>query len=29
MLNPSLSSSNSLGALKDNRYLYNGKEFNG
>jgi RHS repeat-associated protein len=28
MLNPSLSTSNSLGALKDNRYLYNGKEFN-
>ena len=26
MLNPSLSTSNSLGALKDNRYLYNGKE---
>ncbi|MBW6481369.1 MAG: RHS repeat-associated core domain-containing protein, partial [Bacteroidales bacterium] len=24
---PSLSTSNSLGALKDNRYLYNGKEF--
>jgi RHS repeat-associated protein len=28
MLIPSLSSSNTLGALKDNRYLYNGKEFN-
>jgi RHS repeat-associated protein len=28
MLNPSLSTSNTLGALKDNRYLYNGKEFN-
>ena len=26
MLNPSLSTSNTLGALKDNRYLYNGKE---
>jgi RHS repeat-associated protein len=25
---PRLSTSNSLGALKDNRYLYNGKEFN-
>jgi RHS repeat-associated protein len=28
MLNPSLSTSNTIGALKDNRYLYNGKEFN-
>jgi hypothetical protein len=28
MLIPSLSASNTLGALKDNRYLYNGKEFN-
>jgi RHS repeat-associated protein len=28
MLNPSLSTTNTLGALKDNRYLYNGKEFN-
>jgi RHS repeat-associated protein len=28
MLIPSLSTSNTLGALKDNRYLYNGKEFN-
>ncbi|MBW6498905.1 MAG: RHS repeat-associated core domain-containing protein, partial [Bacteroidales bacterium] len=27
MLIPSLSTSNTLGALKDNRYLYNGKEF--
>ena len=26
MLNPSLSTSNTIGALKDNRYLYNGKE---
>jgi len=25
MLNPSLSTSNTIGALKDNRYLYNGK----
>jgi RHS repeat-associated protein len=28
MLIPSLSTTNTLGALKDNRYLYNGKEFN-
>jgi RHS repeat-associated protein len=28
MLIPSLSTSNTIGALKDNRYLYNGKEFN-
>jgi hypothetical protein len=27
MLIPSLSTTNTLGALKDNRYLYNGKEF--
>jgi RHS repeat-associated protein len=27
MLIPSLSSTNTIGALKDNRYLYNGKEF--
>ena len=27
MLIPSLSTSNTIGALKDNRYLYNGKEF--
>jgi RHS repeat-associated protein len=28
MLIPTLSTSNTIGALKDNRYLYNGKEFN-
>ncbi|NLN26294.1 MAG: RHS repeat-associated core domain-containing protein, partial [Bacteroidetes bacterium] len=28
MLPPSLRTSNTIGALKDNRYLYNGKEFN-